>query len=193
MDTMTIAITGSLIISLFVTFVFVLMYKERFHYYMGKDDKWSFKDWAGPLTATAATLSLVFTITQNNAAITGLSLICGATVILMPTAYQALSPSKGRVWVFLTFTALTLCAVTTQLVVAALVADDSLIKAVPATYIHAFRGLMWVAALIAHIYYCRSTYQTIENQSYTIAKDETAASQAQKAGTTALAPAAAAI
>ena len=182
MDTMTIAITGSLIISLFVAFVFVLMYKERFHYYMGKDDKWSFKDWAGPLTATAASLSLIITITQGNPAITGLSIICGATVILMPTAYQACSPSKGRVWLFLSFTALTLCAVTTQLVVAALLADDSLIKAVPANYIHVFRGLMGLAALIAHIYYCRSTFQTIENQSYSTVKDETSASQVQEMG-----------
>lgn len=181
MDTMTIAITGSLIISLFVTFVFALLYKEHFNDYVGKDDKWSFKDWAGPLTATAASLSLIITITQNNPAITGLSLICGASIILMPTAYQALSPSKGRVWIFLIFTALTLCAVTTQLVVAALVADDSLIKTVPANYVHSFRGLMWAAALIAHIYYCRSTYQAIESQSYASAQDENSASQVREA------------
>ncbi len=183
MDTMAIAITCSLIISLFVTFLFVLKYYGHLNDYVGKDDKWSFKDWAGPLTATAASLSLIITLTQNNPAITGLSIICGACIILMPTAYQALSPSEGRIWIFLSFTALTLGAVTTQLVVAALMADDKLVKDVPALYIHTFRGLMWLAAGISHVYYCRSTYQTIKKQSYTILQNESATSQAKETAT----------
>ncbi|HEY6540723.1 MAG TPA: hypothetical protein VIZ18_07290 [Ktedonobacteraceae bacterium] len=179
MNTMAIAISGSLIISLFVTSIFALWYKERFNDYMGKDDKWGFKDWAGPLTAMAASLSLILTLTQSNSAITGISIICGASIILMPTAYQALSPSKGRVWIFLVFTALTLCAVTMQLVVAALMADDKLVNGVPATYVHVFRSLMWAAAVIAHIYYCRSTYQALEKQSYAPSANKSSTSQAQ--------------
>lgn len=179
MDTMAIAITSSLLISLFVTSIFALLYKERFNNYMGKDDKWSFKDWTGPLIATAAPLSLILSLTQSNPATIGLSVTCGAATILMPTAYQALSPSKGRVWIFLCFTALTLCAVTTQLVVAALSADDKLVNGVPVIYVHAFRGLMWLAALIAHIYYCRSTHQTLEKQSYAPTANKSSASQTQ--------------
>jgi hypothetical protein len=183
MNTMVIAITGSLLISLFVTSIFALWYKERFNNYMGKDDKWSFKDWAGPLTTMVASLSLILTLVHSNPAITGISIICGASIILMPTAYQALSPSKGRVWIFFCFTALTICAVTTQLVVAALMADDKLVTGVPVIYIHAFRGLMWLAALIAHIYYCRSTYQAVEKQSYASLVNKSSTSQAQEADT----------
>ena len=81
MSTMAITISVSLIISVCVTFMFVRKYKDQFSFHMGKDDKWSFKDWAGPLTATAAALSLIIAVIRGTTTITGLNLICGATII----------------------------------------------------------------------------------------------------------------
>lgn len=182
MNTMAITLFGSLIVSLSIPSIFALRYKERIHSSMDRNDKWSFKDWAGPLTAMVASVSLIFTLIHNNAAVTGISIICGATIVLMPTAYQAISPSKGRVWIFLCLSALTLCAVSTQFVTAAFSSDDDLITGVPATYLRVFRVLMGLATVVAYIYYWRSTPQTIEKQSYAPAAKEPSTSQTQDAG-----------
>ena len=129
----------------------------------GEDDKWSFKRWVGPLTSTTAALSLLLGLIQTNTSITGLSLLCGAAIVLLPTAYNAACWQKTRMWVFLIFTTLTFCIVANELMTAALLADDEVIRQIPALYVHAFRSLMWIAMGIAGTYYWRSTSQVIKD------------------------------
>lgn len=61
-----------------ITFIYMhkLQTSTKLSFLVG-DDKWTFIDWANPLTSVTAGLGLIITIAQNSPTITGLSLICG--------------------------------------------------------------------------------------------------------------------
>jgi hypothetical protein len=130
----------------------------------GSDGKWCFKDWATPLITITAGLGLILTLTQKNVLITGISLLCGAIILTLPLAYTTLCEPAQRTWTFLIFASLMLWAVGLELVVAAALADDSIVTDVPSAAIHAFRGLMLIAAFIALCYYGKSSRQLLREQ-----------------------------
>jgi hypothetical protein len=130
----------------------------------GSDGKWCFKDWASPLISITAGLGLILTLTQKNMLITGISLLCGAIILILPLAYTTLCEPAQRTWTFLIFASLMLWAVGLELVVAASLADDNIVTGVPSTAVHAFRVLMIIAAFIALLYYGKSSHQLLSEQ-----------------------------
>jgi hypothetical protein len=157
-----------------IAFIYMLQLqkKNKLSYLVG-DDKWTFNDWANPLTSITAGLGLIITIAQNNAIITGLSLICGATILIIPTAYNTLCRPKGTAWAFLIFSTLILWTAIIELVAAAWLADDDTITKIPSGVVHTFRILMYVAAAIVLFYYARTANHILKNQIFEPAKQST--------------------
>ncbi len=152
-----------IILTFFITFIFVRRNMAKLSFLVG-DDKWTFNDWANPLTSITAGLGLIITIAQNNPAITGLSLICGAAILIIPTAYNALCGTKGTVMAFLIFSTLLLCTAGIELVTAAWLADDDTITKIPSGAVHMFRILMYVATAIVLYYYARTANHILKHQ-----------------------------
>jgi len=85
--------------------------------------KWSYADWAGTLVTVGGALSL-FLAVQDNPAFTSLSLLCGIILIALPAIYSVCGDDRGRVWIFLVVTTLTLWAVCSELIAALLFVGD---------------------------------------------------------------------
>ena len=130
----------------------------------GSDGKWCFKDWATPLISITAGLGLILTLTQKNVLITGISLLCGAIILILPLAYTTLCEPAQRTWTFLIFASLMLWGVELELVLAAALADDNIVNYVPSAAVHAFRVLMIIAAAIALFYYGKTSRQLLNEQ-----------------------------
>ncbi|SRR5258708_595371 len=140
-------------------------YHAKLTYLMSKDDTWSFKGWAEPLTSMGTVLGLIVVLIQNNKnpLIAGINLICGAIIIILPTAYKALlDPKKTPVWAFLAFSTFTLWVVGAELGIAVMLADDDIIQTIPADMLQLSRYIIGVAALIVLLYWWRSITQLFE-------------------------------
>jgi len=151
------------VLTSFVTFIYMRQNKSKLSFFVG-DEKWTFNDWANPLTSVTAGLGLIITIAQNTPTITGLSLICGAAILIIPTAYNTLCRPKGTVWAFLIFSTLILWTAVIELVAAAWLADDDTLTKIPSGAVHTFRILMYVAAAIVLFYYARTAHHILKNQ-----------------------------
>lgn len=145
-----------------ITFICMRQKTTKLSHSVG-DEKWTFNDWANPLISVTAGLGLIITIAQNNPAITGLSLICGAAILIIPTAYNAMCGPKGTVLAFLIFSALLLCTAGIELVAAAWLADDDTMTSIPSGAVHTFRILMCIAAAIVFLYYARTANQILKD------------------------------
>lgn len=152
-----------IVLTAVITFIYLRQNRSKLGFLVG-DEKWTFNDWANPLTSVTAGLGLIITIAQNNPTITGLSLICGAAILIIPTAYNALCGPKGTVLAFLIFSTLMLWTAIIELVAAAWLADDDTLTKIPSGAVHMFRILMYIAAAIVFLYYARTANQILKDQ-----------------------------